>query len=658
MKFFSTNRLSILLLLCPLLILIHCAEDKPEVIGLNTGYYLNHNDTVKYEGMDVCKECHFMVYETYMQTGMGLSFDFATKTKSASVIGEDSILYDKFKDFYYKPFWDDSTLKVREFRLQGKDTVHSREELVNFVVGSGQHTNSHIFLSKGYAHQIPFTYYTQDGLFDFPPGFEDGHNSRFGRKIGLECMSCHNGFPDMVLGSENKYRHIPQGIDCERCHGPGEIHVKLKREGVIIDTSKYIDYSIVNPAKLSKDLQMDICARCHLQGTMVLKPGKNFYDFIPGMPLTETMDIFMPLFEGGKEDFIMASHYERMSQSKCYINSGRELSCIECHNPHISKKSTLISKYNNVCKNCHNSKESYCNEPEKLNNLENKNCVSCHMPNSKTRDIPHVRIHDHKIAIPPTPAQLEEDRVFKGLVAVNNLNTDSLTIARGYLLEFETYHADPDFLDSAYSYLSKSKSNNDQYYFNTLINYYFLKEEYNPIIKLIEKTGVQKVLNEFLNEKDYSNYDAWTSYRIAQSFENIGNFMIAKYFYVNSIELAKFNLEFQNKYGTMLTKSGKFIEAKKVFEFIISENPDYVSSHINLGYVFLNLSDMDSALKQYKNALYLDPDNIMGLLNIAAVYFMKNDYYMGSKYLKRVINIDSDNEQAKLLMTQFLKQKN
>jgi hypothetical protein len=78
-------------------------------------------------------------------------------------------------------------------------------------------------------------------MFDFPPGFEGGHNTRYSRKVGLECMSCHNGFPDFVLGSENKYREIKTGIDCERCHGPGEIHAKLKQEGVVIDTSKYID---------------------------------------------------------------------------------------------------------------------------------------------------------------------------------------------------------------------------------------------------------------------------------------------------------------------------------------------------------------------------------------------------------------------------------
>ncbi len=303
--------------------------------------YLNLDDSVEYVGMDVCKECHFDIYKTYLRTGMGMSYDTADKNKSAAVIGPDSILFDSYIDLHYKPYWDKDTLMINEYRLEGSNKTHSRLEKVNYVVGSGQHTNSHIFLSGQYAYQAPFTFYTQDSLFDLPPGFEDGLNSRFSRKIGLECMSCHNGFPDFVMGSENKYNHIPDGIDCERCHGPGELHVQLKKSGFLIDTAKYIDYSIVNPAKLDHKLQIDICARCHLQGTMVLKPGKSFYDFKPGMHLTEVMDIFMPLFEGGKEDFIMASHFERLVQSKCYIESGGQFSCSGCHNPHISERKLI-----------------------------------------------------------------------------------------------------------------------------------------------------------------------------------------------------------------------------------------------------------------------------------------------------------------------------
>ena len=131
------------------------------------------------------------------------------------------------------------------------------------------------------------------------------------------------------------------GIDCERCHGPGEIHVQQKLSGNIIDTSKYIDYSIVNPKKLNIDLQFDVCQRCHLQGNAVLLEGKTFNDFKPGEHLKDVMDIYLPRYEDD-DDFIMASHPDRLKQSACFQNS--TLTCISCHNPHKSVTS-LSSDY-------------------------------------------------------------------------------------------------------------------------------------------------------------------------------------------------------------------------------------------------------------------------------------------------------------------------
>ena len=42
-------------------------------------------------------------------------------------------------------------------------------------------------------------------------------------------------------------------------------HVQEKQAGNIVDTSKTPDYTIVNPRRLSTELQNNICQRCHLQ---------------------------------------------------------------------------------------------------------------------------------------------------------------------------------------------------------------------------------------------------------------------------------------------------------------------------------------------------------------------------------------------------------
>ena len=251
--------------------------------------YLNHHDTVAYVGIESCMACHYDIYQTYIQTGMGQSMSLATPQNSEAHFHNGSFLLDSFTNFSYFPYWQDSVLYLNE--VYGDN---HRIEVADYIVGSGHHTNSHLWNENGYVHQMPFTYYTQKGHLDFPPGYENGYNSRFSREIGLECMSCHNAMPDFVMGSSNKYNEVPHGIDCERCHGPGQVHVQRMLAGQTVDTSKYIDYSIVNPKKLSLEAQFQICMRCHLQGNTVLEEGKSFFDFKPGMELSDIITVFVP----------------------------------------------------------------------------------------------------------------------------------------------------------------------------------------------------------------------------------------------------------------------------------------------------------------------------------------------------------------------------
>ena len=54
---------------------------------------------------------------------------------------------------------------------------------------------------------------------------------------------------------------MEMAIGCERCHGPGELHVKERKAKLPIRGS--LDDSIVNLRHLSRERQEDICAQCH-----------------------------------------------------------------------------------------------------------------------------------------------------------------------------------------------------------------------------------------------------------------------------------------------------------------------------------------------------------------------------------------------------------
>ena len=645
----------------------------PETANIHT--YLNLNDTVKYVGINTCKQCHPDIYNTFIQTGMGKSFDHATKEKSAGKFDAHALIYDKALDYYYFPFWDKDSLHIMEFRLSGRDTVHKRIETVSYIIGSGQHTNSHIMNRNGFLYQMPMTFYTQKGTWDFPPGFENGFNSRFSRQIGLECMSCHNALPSFVAGSENKYDKVPEGINCERCHGPGEAHVKEKQAGHIIDTAKEIDYSIVNPAKLPINLQFDECQRCHLQGNAVLNEGKTFFDFRPGMKLSDVMNVFMPLFKGKEDEFIMASHAERLKMSKCYLNttakieSGEKkatntlnpykdaLTCVTCHNPHVSVKVTGDETFNNACKNCHGGNNNkvtsmVCTEQLHVRQLKNDNCVSCHMPRSGTIDIPHVTSTDHYIRKPVSNKEVEGIKTWLGIKCLNNPNPSPPVIAKAYLNYYEKFSKTPAALDSAKKYLPDETNEDFRQNFSSIIRYHYIKEDFDKIIAAVNRlitianNNPQEAL-QILSNRSLDNDNAWTSYRIGEAFRNTGDPQNAYTYFNNAVTLAPYDLDFQNKMGATLVQLNRADEAKKVFADILKSDPEYVPAMSNLGFVILAAEhNLDKSKELYDKALALEPDYEQALLNKAGWYAYNNQLPQARELLHQLLRKHPDNKEA------------
>ena len=585
--------------------------------------FLNHHDTVSYTGVKSCEPCHSDIYETFLETGMGKSFDAASLKKTSGDFKNVKPVYDAYKDMYYLPFFRNETFYLKEYRLEGHDTVYSRTEKISYIVGSGHHTNSHFTEENGYVFQAPITFYTQKGQWDLPPGFEQGNNTRFSRKIGMECMSCHNALPAYVEGTDNRYTHLPHGISCERCHGPGELHIQEMQKG------KPVAGTIVNPAKLPWTRQIDVCQRCHLQGNAVLKPGKDFTSFRPGMKLSETFDQFSPEYAGG-EDFVMAAHAERFQLSKCFIESVKGdlnsadarigFTCISCHDPHVTVRNVNNEHFNSTCRSCHDQpKLADCSDTRQHLMAAEYNCVKCHMPSSGTVDIPHVSVHDHYIR-KPRPRVKNTGKLL-GLRCITNKNPDRLTEAKAYITYYEKFDQNPLYLEKARE-KSKSLDETEKEHLQTLVHLYYIGREYSKI------TGLMK-------DKD-GDHDAWTCYRVAKAYEHEGAMEKAVEWFEKVIGKEPANLDFLLQYSVILIRQKQY---KKAGDMLEKHNRLYSKSAEGwayLGMVKLQLNELALAKKHFLKSLTLDPDLMVALQNLKTLYEFSGNTEEVNKLEKRI----------------------
>ena len=594
----------------------------------NSQPFRNLGDSAHYVGIAACKGCHSDKHATFIETGMGQSFHLAERKYSKADFNNVKPVYDKKNDLYYYPFWKNERLHIQEFKLRGRDTIHNRIEQISHIIGSGQHTNSHFWMDGQHLFQAPLTFYTQKGIWDLPPGYED-FNTHFNRKIDIECMSCHTGMPQTKEGSVNIFNKLPLGIDCERCHGPGSLHIKEKTSGIIYNTNKQADYSIVNPKRLPWKLQVDICQRCHLQGNNVLKPGKKFTDFRPGMHLDSIFTVYMPS-QTGNNPFVMAGHAERFQMSACFKGSNKgdltkynadiNFTCINCHNPHVSVKKTNQDRFNQTCVSCHQpktkkSKYDGCSLSTSMRGTQT--CVGCHMPSSDTRDIPHVSIHDHYISRTNTNFNLQTNTVPKGkagqtigLHAVNSQHPSNEELFKAYVSYFEKF-------DSKMLYLDKAKSlyNDPSADLATKIQYHYNLREHASIIEIWENGSTEEQRTALL-------FDAWTQYRIAKAYDlNIPNqSQKALQYYEKSCEAMPWNTDFTAEYTNALVRANRIGQAKELILAAIKHQPKNELLHFNLGNCYYHENNISEAIKELETARSLNPKS-QSILILIDIYY-------------------------------------
>jgi Flp pilus assembly protein TadD len=362
--------------------------------------YRNVRPDVRYVGDEACEGCHQDIAATFHRHPMGRSLTGMPEMAAGERYDEG--VHDPFERFGQRFLVERRGEEVfhKETRADARGrSAAAVESEVAYAVGSGTLGRSYLVNHDGYVFQSPISWFTQAGRWDCSPGFDE--RLHFERPITPGCLFCHADSADLVEHTLNRYR-VPfhmRAIGCERCHGPGELHVLRRGQG---DDPAGLDDTIVNPARLEPALRESVCQQCHLEGEVRILPrGRQAFDYRPGLPLHLFWSVFVRRPELTQEHRVVGQ-VEQMEVSRCFQASDGQLGCISCHDPHVlPAREEKVAHYRGRCLSCHEQRG--CQVPLAARRRQNgDDCSACHMPRLTSSDVAHTAVTDHRILRRPS----------------------------------------------------------------------------------------------------------------------------------------------------------------------------------------------------------------------------------------------------------------
>ncbi len=363
-----------------------------------------------------CALCHPKIAESYREKGMARAFRRPQAEAEIEDFSAPPFVHVPSAQIF-QMFRRDGRLVFQRWQLDSAGRpINAFEQPVDWILGSGDHARTYLYQTPGgEIFQLPLAWYTQTRTWGMAPGFDRPDHEGVLRRVRRECIFCHTSYPDVPAGADaygapqTFPASLPEGVGCQRCHGPAAEHVWLSLGGVGV--KEEIRASLFTPGKLSQTRSDEVCSGCHLQPSVALpgvrRFGRSDDSFRPGEPLAEYL-VQVDVTEEGRspsDRFEINHHPYRLRQSRCFLASGGALSCLTCHDPHRKiPPSQRASHYRAACLQCHAA--DACRRAGKPEKADASDCVSCHMAKRRTQDVVHVVMTDHLIRRRPGGPEL------------------------------------------------------------------------------------------------------------------------------------------------------------------------------------------------------------------------------------------------------------
>jgi hypothetical protein len=359
------------------------------------------NPRENYVGDDACRSCHQDKVESFHRTAHYLTSRLPDKDSILGSFSADAnILKTSNPDLFFHMEAKDGDFF--QTAVQGiPPYTTSRTERFGLVVGSGGKGQTFLYWKGDLLFQLPVSYWKEVGWVN-SPGYRDGV-AYFDRPVIPRCLECHATYFESLAPPPNRYSPTGSvvGITCEKCHGPGGEHRQRfsSKSGRVTSGG-----AMLNPARFSRDQQIDLCAWCHAGHGEPLLPT---FSYVPG----ETLGKYLKLPEPDPDAPIdvHGSQVELLKRSRCFQSS--TMTCLTCHDVHTTQND--LAAFSGICLHCHKV-ESH---PKTSQPIANR-CIDCHMPKQPTNLIvfnwngrkvsPEVRNHWIRIypeAIPPASSE-------------------------------------------------------------------------------------------------------------------------------------------------------------------------------------------------------------------------------------------------------------
>jgi hypothetical protein len=337
-----------------------------------------------YVGDAACVSCHEKQGLSYLHTSHHLTSQLANKNSVLGSFQEGSNVLTIVDPgttaepfLYFKMEAKNGRYDETAVTGWGKQ-MQTRTEPIDIVTGTGVRGATYLYWQGDQLYELPVSYWTEGHQWINSPGYENG-SADFSRPVNPGCLECHASYirPLSLDPETNRYDKdsLQTGISCERCHGPGAEHVARQRAG---STSASTGQAILNPAKFSRDRQVDLCALCH-NGVQreAIAPA---FSYMPGKPLS---DYFKPLqTESAEHPDVHGNQVGLLQRSRCYVSSPN-MTCSTCHDVHA--KEQPAAAYSAKCLTCHQWQS--CPVSKTMGHSIANNCIDCHMPVEPTRVI-------------------------------------------------------------------------------------------------------------------------------------------------------------------------------------------------------------------------------------------------------------------------------